>query len=169
MSGEIQSIRTLIVDEDQLVIEQITDVLSNFKEFEWIETCASGLEAIDRIQERRPDLVILETELKDMNGFELMQRIFPVSAPQFVFVTRNEHHAVKAFEYYAFDYIVKPFAAERLYLTIMKVRENYYHKSGEQLQEKGLHRPGYGQALRVSVERECSRAQKHHRTDTYHG
>ena len=98
MSGEIQSIRTLIVDEDQLVIEQITDVLSNFKEFEWIETCASGLEAIDRIQERRPDLVILETELKDMNGFELMQRIFPVSAPQFVFVTRNEHHAVKAFD-----------------------------------------------------------------------
>lgn|GEM_PF-556445 len=136
MSGEPLSIRTLIVDEDEAVIKQITDVLSGYKEFDWIETCASGIEAIERIQGQHPNLVFLETELVDMTGFDLMQRIFPVSTPQFVFVTKSKHFAVKAFEYFAFDYLVKPFTPERLHLTLMKVKEDFYNKSGEQLQEK---------------------------------
>ncbi len=136
MSHDLLSIRTLIVDEDKLVIEKITDVLSSYKEFDWIETCSSGIEAIERIQGQHPNLVFLETQLVDMTGFDLMQRIFPVSAPQFVFVTKNRQHAIKAFEYFAFDYILKPFTPERLHLTLMKVKEDHYNKSGEQLQEK---------------------------------
>jgi two-component system, LytTR family, response regulator len=136
MSSEPLSIRTLIVDDDTSIVGQITDVLSHFKEFDFIETCSSGIEAIERIQGHRPNLVFLETELADMTGFDLMQRIFPMSAPQFVFVTKNKHHAVKAFEYFAFDYIVKPFTPERLHLTLLKVKEDFYKKSGEQLQEK---------------------------------
>jgi two-component system LytT family response regulator len=136
MSSEVMSIRVLIVEQDQSIVEQILEVLSNFKEFDWIETCQSGMEAIELIQGQHPDLVFMETELSDMTGFDLMQRIFPVSAPQFVFITSTPEHAVKAFEYYAFDYIMKPFTSERLYLTLMKVKEDFNNKSGEQLQEK---------------------------------
>lgn len=136
MTNELLSIRTLIVDSDKASVEQITDVLSSYKEFDSITTCSSGIEAIERIQGQHPDLVFVETELVDMTGFDLMQRIFPVSSPRFVFVTKNKHYAIKAFEYFAFDYIVKPFTPERLHLTLMKAKEDFYNKSGEQLQEK---------------------------------
>ena len=136
MSNEHLSIRTLIVDDDNSIADKISDVLSNFKEFDWVETCSSGLEAIEIIQTQHPNLVFLETELRDMTGFDLMQRIFPVITPQFVFVTKSKQHAVKAFEYFAFDYIVKPFTPERMYLTLMKVKEDFNNKSGEHLQEK---------------------------------
>ncbi len=136
MSSELLSIRTLIVDEDASTVEQITNVLGNYKEFDRIESCSSGVEAIERIQGQHPNLVFLETELVDMTGFELMHRIFPVSSPQFVFITKNKQHAVKAFEYFAFDYFLKPFTSERLYLTLMKVKEDFQNKSGEHLQEK---------------------------------
>lgn len=136
MSNEDLRIKTVIADGDEEIREQIEHVLSRYSEFDLIRTCSTGQQAVDTIQEQHPDLIFLETELQDMSGFDVIQKMHPVRPSQFVFITQSKHHAIKAFEYFAFDYILKPFSSERLHLTLMKVKEDFYKKSNEKLQDK---------------------------------
>lgn len=131
-----ETIRTIIVDTDEQVHEEIEQVLSHYKEFDLIRTCSSGAEAVEAIRRHMPDLVFLETSLADMSGFEVIQKAHPVHTPEFVFVTASKKDAVKAFEFFAFDYVIKPLAPERLHLTLLKVKEALSRRKGDHLQEK---------------------------------
>ena len=136
MSNDDLKIKTIIADGDETVRAQIESVLKQYNEFEVADVCSTGSEAIACGQKHLPDLIFLETELSDMSGFEVIQKMHPLRQVQYVFITQSKHHAIKAFEYFAFDYILKPFTSERLHLTLLKVKEEFYKKNSETLQDK---------------------------------
>ena len=136
MPGELLTIPTLLCLPDEPLVDQLTEVLSGYSEFDVLEPATSGLEAVEQIQNNRPALVIVATDLPDMSGFDLIHKLYPVSIPQFIFIAKDDKLAVKAFEYFAFDYIVAPFTNERFHLSLLKLKENLYQRSGRQLQEK---------------------------------
>ncbi|MDX1379119.1 MAG: LytTR family DNA-binding domain-containing protein [Anaerolineales bacterium] len=129
-------IKTVIVDGDDEIRDQIERVLDHYSEFDLVSACHTGEQAVGALHSHLPDLIFLETELPDMSGFDVIQRMHPVRPSHFVFITHTSHHAIKAFEYFAFDYILKPFDAQRLHLTLMKVKEDFYKKNSDKLQDK---------------------------------
>lgn len=136
MKHELTPIRTLIIDPDPASRAQLEEVLKRNPAFEVVGTSATGLEGISSIQSFHPDLIFVEIELPDMTGFELLHKISPAMNPQYVFLSSSEEYALKAFEYFAFDYLLRPFTNERLQLTLIKLREQIFQKRNEHLQEK---------------------------------
>jgi len=136
MKQEITPIKTIIIDADVAARAQVEEVLERQPAFDIVASVGTGAEALAEIQRVHPDLIILDIELPDMSGFDVLHKISPAIHPQFVFLSATENHAIKAFEYFAFDYLLKPFSNERLQLTLIKIREQMYQKGNEHLHEK---------------------------------
>jgi two-component system LytT family response regulator len=119
----MSSLRVLIVDDEPLIRSGIRRGLSSLGTIEVIDECGSGAEAVQIIRERQPDLVLLDVQLSDCTGLEVVNEIGPERMPAVVFVTAYDEYAVQAFELNAVDYLLKPFDDERLHRSIARVRE----------------------------------------------
>ena len=106
-------ISALIVDDEFLARRRIHNLLKGFSEIEVIGNCKTGLDAIDKIESLNPDLVFLDINLKNMTGFEVLERINNEVPPVVIFITAYDEFALKAFEFFAFDYLLKPYSEER--------------------------------------------------------
>ncbi len=113
--------KALIVDDETLARKRISNLLTTVEKITVVEECSNGKTAIQRINELKPDLVFLDINMKDMNGFEVLQNVTITPKPIVVFVTAYDHYALKAFDYEAFDFLLKPFRDERFYKTIDKL------------------------------------------------
>jgi len=102
---------------------------------EIIGECSSGIEAIAGISAHRPDLVLLDVQMQDCAGLEVIERIGPRSMPSVIFVTAYDEYAVKAFELNAVDYLLKPFDESRLRISIERAAERITHQNNERLVE----------------------------------
>lgn len=136
MKQEFTPIKTIIIDADGKTRSQIEDVLERQPAFDIVAAVSTGAEALAAIHTIHPDLIMLDIALPDMTGFDVLHKISPAIHPQYVFLSTTENHALKAFEYFAFDYLLKPFSDERLQLTLIKIREQMYQKRNEHLHEK---------------------------------
>lgn len=128
--------RLLIVDDEPLVRDGIRHGLSQLKEIEIASECASGKEAIAAILSQKPDLVLLDVQLHDCTGLEVVEKIGPQNMPPVVFVTAYDEYAVKAFELNAVDYLLKPFDDTRLQNSIERAIERISLQKNGQLVEK---------------------------------
>lgn len=135
-SPEVRNITALIVDSDSSARQEIETILDTQGEFALMQPCETGADAIDVIRAHHPAVVFLETELSDMSGFDVVGKTFPVHRPKFVFLSKNSRHALRAFECYAFDYLLKPVKPERLQLTLFKIREALKNGKQSELQDK---------------------------------
>ncbi len=106
-------LKTIIIDDEQLARKRIENLLNDIDYIEIIEQCNSGTNAIKAIKTLKPDLIYLDIDMKDINGFEMLSRIDIDDRPHVIFVTAYDEFALKAFEYYAIDYLLKPFKDER--------------------------------------------------------
>lgn len=106
-------IRTLIVDDMRLARARVRRFLNADKEIEVIGECESGSEAVAAISELKPDLVFLDVQMPEMDGFDVIESLGAEKMPCVIFVTAFDHFALRAFEVAALDYILKPFDAER--------------------------------------------------------
>jgi two-component system LytT family response regulator len=110
-------IRALVVDDELLGRQIIREMLEDHAEVELIGECVNGHEAIMAIREHAPDLIFLDVEMPELNGFEVLETIkaeHPAERmPLVIFVTAYDQYAVRAFEVHAFDYLLKPFDRER--------------------------------------------------------
>lgn len=113
--------KALIVDDETLARKRILNLLTTVDKISVVEECSNGKTAIERINELKPDLVFLDINMKDMNGFEVLQNVNISPKPIIVFVTAYDHYALKAFDYEAFDFLLKPYRDERFYKTIDKL------------------------------------------------
>jgi len=113
--------KALIVDDETLARKRILNLLTSVEKITVVEECSNGKTAILRINELKPDLVFLDINMKDMNGFEVLQNVNITPKPIIVFVTAYDHYALKAFDFEAFDFLLKPFRDERFYKTIDKL------------------------------------------------
>src|SRR5262249_9597382 len=119
----MNKLRVLIVDDEPLIRSGIRLGLSALDDVEIAEECGSGSEAVDAILSRPPDLVLLDVQMQDCTGLEVVRRVGPERMPSVIFITAFEAYAVNAFELNAVDYLLKPFDEERLRNSIQRARE----------------------------------------------
>ena len=115
-------IRTIIADDEVLAREKLRILLSAEPGIQIIAECRSGKETVSALQAHRPDLLLLDIQMPDSDGFEVLKSIPSEEMPIVVFTTAYDQYAIKAFEAHALDYLLKPFDQERLQdLTLNRV------------------------------------------------
>jgi two-component system, LytTR family, response regulator len=116
-----RALRCLIAEDEPQARANLAAYLRRAPEVEIVGVAADGLEAVTLIDELRPDLVLLDVQLPELDGVGVLRRIR--SRPEVIFTTAYEAYAVSAFELGALDYLVKPFGAERLLAALQRVRD----------------------------------------------
>jgi two-component system LytT family response regulator len=117
------TIRAVIVDDEGLARKRIADLLAGVKDVEVVAQCANGEEAIQTIEESRPDLLFLDIQMPEIDGFDVLQAIGVGHVPAVIFVTAYDQFALRAFEAHALDYLLKPFDDERFAAALQRARE----------------------------------------------
>jgi two-component system LytT family response regulator len=115
-------IRTLIVDDEPLARERIRTLLAKEPDIELTGECANGDEALAVMKKRPVDLLFLDVQMPEMDGFEMLSRLAKEALPAVIFVTAYDQHALKAFEVHALDYLLKPFKQSRFKEAVQRVR-----------------------------------------------
>jgi two-component system LytT family response regulator len=112
----------LIVDDEPLARERVLDLLENDPEIEVVGECGSGQEAIAAIEAHSPHLLLLDIEMPEKDGFAVLEKIPPEKMPTVIFVTAYDQYAVRAFDVFALDYLLKPFDRERFDKAIKRAK-----------------------------------------------
>ena len=111
-------IRVVVVEDEVLARQQVKELLSQQPETELVGECGSGKEAIATIQTEQPDLVLLDIDLPDMTGFDVLDGIPEAIRPAVIFVTAFDRYAIKSIEVMASDYLIKPIDATRFHRAV---------------------------------------------------
>jgi two-component system LytT family response regulator len=124
--GIVKPIRTLIVDDEPLAREGLRVLLEPDPAIELVGECRDGPEAVACIEELEPDLVFLDVEMPEMDGFDVLEtlREDAVPLPTIVFVTAYDQYALRAFEVHALDYLLKPFDDERFEHALERAKQD---------------------------------------------
>lgn len=109
--AERARIRTLVVDDEPLAREGLRMLLENEGDIELVGEAASGKEAVSSIDRLKPDLVFLDVQMPELDGFSVLRTVKHV--PEVVFVTAYDKYAIDAFRVHALDYLLKPFDDSR--------------------------------------------------------
>jgi two-component system LytT family response regulator len=123
-------LQVLIVDDEPLAREGLVQALADFEEVNILGECANGFEAVKSIKKLQPDLVFLDIQMPKLNGFDVLE-LLEEDPPFIVFVTAYDEYALKAFEFHALDYILKPVRAERLAKTMKKVMQRLQERKSQ--------------------------------------
>jgi two-component system, LytTR family, response regulator len=117
-------IRTLVVDDEPLARAGVRALLGEDPEVEVVAECANGRQAVDAIHAHAPDLVLLDVQMPQVDGFAVVRQIGAARMPVVVFVTAFDQYALKAFEARALDYLLKPFTDERFRDVVARAKEH---------------------------------------------
>jgi len=123
-------ISVAIVDDEPLARERIRTLLAGEPDLEVIAECANGADALVAFRQRTPDLVFLDVQMPEMDGFALL-RALPPPLPAVIFATAFDEHAVPAFEVHALDYLLKPFKPARFRAALARAREQLAKQTGD--------------------------------------
>jgi two-component system LytT family response regulator len=129
-------IRTLIVDDEPLARDRLRQLLQNEPEIEITGECADGREAVAAIQKTPPDLIFLDVQMPELDGFGVIEAMGTGPAPVIVFVTAFDQFAVRAFEVHAVDYLLKPFDRERFQKALRRAIEQVKNRDAGALQQR---------------------------------
>jgi two-component system LytT family response regulator len=108
-----EKIRTLIVDDEPLARRNLRVLLEKDPQIEIVEECRNGREAVKAINTLSPDLIFLDIQMPEMDGFDVLEHVGPEHIQAIIFVTAFDQYALKAFDVHALDYLLKPFDDER--------------------------------------------------------
>src|SRR6187399_2531470 len=109
------NITALIVDDEPLARSRIRELLLQDLEIEIVDECGDGDEAVVSIFKHKPDLVFLDVQMPERNGFEVVASVGLENIPVVIFVTAYDSFALQAFEVSALDYLLKPFDDSRFF------------------------------------------------------
>lgn len=146
-------VRVLIVDDEPLARETLRLLMRRDAEVEIVGECGSGRDAVDTIDRLAPDLVFLDVQMPELDGFQTLARLGLAAErrPIVVFVTAYDRYALKAFDAHALDYLVKPFTDERFYAALDRakahVRQRAFGEVGERMLSL-LRAQGFGEPPR---------------------
>jgi two-component system LytT family response regulator len=116
---------TLIVDDEPLAREGLRMLLSRDPEIASVPEARNGREAVSAIRNSRPDLVFLDVQMPEMDGFEVVREVGAERMPPVVFVTAHDRFAIQAFEINAIDYLLKPVTEERFAQALASAKTLY--------------------------------------------
>ena len=132
----MKKIRTLIVDDESLARDRLRQLLQKEAEVEIIGECADGRTAVAAIQKQSPDLIFLDVQMPELDGFGVAESIGAGARPVIVFVTAHDKFALRAFEIHAVDYLLKPFDRERFQKALHRALEQVKHRESSTLIER---------------------------------
>lgn len=120
MPKESKNLTYILADDDEMFREYLLEQLAPIPHLVCLEVCENAFSTLEKLQIHSPDFLILDVEMPNLSGIQLVRSLTQV--PLVIFVTSHPHYAVDAFELDAIDYLVKPFSVERLLKAIHKIR-----------------------------------------------
>jgi two-component system LytT family response regulator len=129
-------IRALIVDDEPLARERIRRFLARESDIELVGECSDGREAVESIRQLRPDLVFLDIQMPERDGFGVLEEIGAQELPSVIFVTAYDRYAIKAFDFHALDYLLKPYTGERFRRAVERARAQLQRATGGHIDER---------------------------------
>ena len=142
--------RVLIVDDEALARERIRTLLTSERDVTIVGECSGGREAVTAIVQHHPDLVFLDIQMPDLDGFQVLEAVAMDWLPAVVFVTAYDEYAIQAFEQGVVDYLLKPVDRDRLAVTVERIRKRIAQR---QTQPGAAQAPISSDALRALLER----------------
>ena len=115
-------IRTIIADDERLAREKLRNLLASETDVKLVAECSDGKQAVSAIRLHRADLLLLDIQMPDMDGFEVLNELSVEEMPVVIFTSAYDQYAIRAFEVRALDYLLKPFDEERLHHAIERAR-----------------------------------------------
>jgi two-component system LytT family response regulator len=129
-------IRTLIVDDQLIARELLRRMLKDEPDIEIVGMSTSGREAVEAINQLAPDLVFLDVQMPELDGFGVLAQINRSRMPVIVFVTANDDFALQAFDVHALDYLVKPCTPDRFQTALQRAREQILRRQTGQIHQR---------------------------------
>ncbi|HSJ10902.1 MAG TPA: response regulator, partial [Longimicrobiales bacterium] len=120
-------LRVVVADDEPLVRERVRTLLATRADVTLVAECADGAAALVAIQDLEPDVALLDVQMPELDGFEVVDALPPERRPAIIFVTAYDEYAVKAFEMNAVDYLLKPVEKKRLRETLNRAQERVEH------------------------------------------
>ncbi|MEP1095038.1 MAG: response regulator [Cyclobacteriaceae bacterium] len=120
--------KAIIIDDERLARKELLSLLENHPNIDVVDEAVNADEAIEKIEEHDPDVIFLDVQMPGKTGFELLENMERV--PQVIFTTAYDEFALKAFEFNALDYLLKPIQAERLSESVQKIQARSSKKAG---------------------------------------
>ena len=133
-----QKIRALVVDDEPVARDRVVRLLQQQSDIELVGQCSNGLETVTAIERLSPDLVFLDVQMPEMDGFEVVKALDARHVPAVVFVTAYDEYALRAFEVHALDYLLKPFSSMRFRATLAHARDQLHRRRAGELGRKLL-------------------------------
>jgi DNA-binding LytR/AlgR family response regulator len=128
VSTALAVIRTLIVDDEPIARQVLRDELCRIEGVEIAGEAVDGHDALAKIESLRPDVVLLDLQMPELGGFDVIRCLPPGALPVIVIVTAYDEHAIRAFEAGALDYLLKPVGRERLEKALDRARSLFGRK-----------------------------------------
>lgn len=119
----MKHIRTIIADDEPVARARVARLLQQDPEIELVAECRNGSEAIEAVNKHKPDLMFLDVQMPQVNGFEVVQQLGKERMPFVVFVTAHDQYALKAFDVNAVDFLLKPYDDDRFHASLSKAKK----------------------------------------------
>jgi two-component system LytT family response regulator len=120
-------IRAMIVDDEPLARERIRQLLDDEHDITIVAECSNGLEAIALLERRRVDLMFLDVQMPELDGFGVLEALDLHNTPAVIFVTAYDKFALRAFEVHGLDYLLKPIDRSRFAQSLLRARKENLH------------------------------------------
>ena len=130
------TIRAAIVDDEPLARRRIRTLLAEAPDVEVVAQCANGKDAIESLEQSPPQLLFLDIQMPEIDGFDVLQAIGVGRVPAVIFVTAYDQFALRAFEAHALDYLLKPFDDDRFWAALQRARERIRQQQGGDLDRR---------------------------------
>lgn len=117
-----EGIRVLVVDDEAPARQRLIDLLRQDAHVKAVLEATDGVAAVTLIEREHPDLVFLDVQMPELDGLGVLDAVGPAKMPLTIFVTAYDQHAIRAFEFNALDYLLKPFSDERLEATLARAK-----------------------------------------------
>ena len=118
-------LKTILCDDEALGRDRLRDLLASEPDLQIVAECSDGLGAVEAVRQHGPDLLFLDVQMPELDGFGVLAALGSDAPPAVIFVTAHDRFALQAFEVHAVDYLLKPFDRERLRNAVARVRQRF--------------------------------------------
>jgi len=146
-------IRVIIADDESLARKKLRVMLEQEADVDVIAECQDGAETVRAMQTFKPDLLLLDIRMPDLDGFEVLSQLSTADLPMVIFTTAYDRHAVRAFEAHALDYLLKPFDHDRLHQAVGRARTELLRTSDPEATQRILRYLSEGAGKQPPAER----------------
>jgi two-component system LytT family response regulator len=130
------TLRALISDDEPLARTALLRLLKGDRDLSVIGQCGDGESAVRAIEQLQPDLVFLDVQMPEMDGFQVVEAIGVERTPVTIFVTAFDRYAIRAFDANAVDYLLKPFAPDRLWRAVSRARDRFHGRQDKEAAQR---------------------------------